>query len=152
MGELVRLLDRDGQITETDCCPNCEQHQNDLANAEEDLRKARRRIKVLLADKERERQLYAHRTTVLEHFEFWQAVTGHTKSKLDGARFDAIAWAIEQGYEDWQIRLAIIGAGVDAFVDKGGTVHDKVTLIFREADKFEAFVNRGYKWGQRWVA
>jgi hypothetical protein len=150
-GQLIRLIDRDGQVQEADCCPNCEVHRHDLENAEADLRKARRRIKALEADKEKERQLYAHRMLVEGIFDFWRDCTGHAKSRLDGDRFDVIRARIEDGYTEEDCRLAILGAAVDPFVDPKRKRHDGIGLVFRNGEKLEDFANRAARWGARYL-
>ena len=146
--EPLRLIDGDGVVHEHGC-PHCEGHEADVRNLEQEVTKLLRRIKVLEADKERERRLYAHRQLVSGLFDFWKDCTGHAKSRLDGDRFDAIKARIEDGYTDEQCRLAIIGAAVDPFVDPKKKRHDGVGLVFRNGEKLEDFANRAYRWAEK---
>ncbi len=120
--------------------------EQDLANAERDLRKARRRITALEADKERERQGFEQRQLVLELFEFWQRRCKKPRSKLTSDRFDALRKALEAGYSAKEIAMAIAGAAFDPFVTqaKNGREikHNDLELICRDGKHIEGFANK----------
>lgn len=122
------------------------QLEGDLDNLERDLRKARRRIKTLETDKERDRQLYVLRTTVEAIFTDWRQVCKHPNSKLTSERFDAIQARIEDGYTRDQFTLALAGAAFDPFIvkQKNGRVKrfDDIELICRDGRHFEDFANK----------
>jgi hypothetical protein len=145
----LRLVNPDTGEIHDHGCPHCAQHEADVRNLEGEVTKLLRRIRVLEADKERERRLYAHRELIRHLFEFWRDCTGHPKSKLDGDRFDAIKARVEDGYSEEQCRLAILGAAVDPYVDPKKKRHDGIGLVFRNGEKLEDFANRAYRWGEK---
>ena len=118
----------------------------DLANAEKELRKARRRIRALEAEREQERLDYPERHEIEEIFAEWQEVCGKHRSKLTADRFDAIRGMVEMGYSRREFTLAIAGAAYDPFTTEARNgrkiVHNDIELICREGKKFEAFANK----------
>ena len=120
--------------------------EGDLDNAERELRKARRKIKTLEEDKERDRQLYALRSTVELIFDEWRVVRRHPNSKLGGKRFDAVRDRVEEGYERAHFAMAVHGANAQHFVkDIGGGKsehYDDIELICRTETNLERFANR----------
>lgn len=77
-----------------------------------------------------------------ELFEHWQTVCGHPQAKPTPERLKAIRSRLREGYTAEQVRTAIDGAAVGAFVDERGKRHDDLTLICRNGSKLEDFIGR----------
>ena len=113
----LKLIDTDsGEITEADGCPRCEALQRDLELAEKDLATKRRTIKSLQGDKTRARKEYARREEVVDCFNHWAEVTGHSRSKMSDDRFDVIKARLEEGYSVDQVKLAFDGLAAFPYV------------------------------------
>lgn len=123
-----------------------EELEHDLANVERELRQRRAQITRLQRDKERERQAFEQRDVVERLFAFWQKRCKHPKSRLTPERFDAARACLEHGYDEEQMRLAILGAAFQPFTKprKNGTVErfDDLELIFRNGSNLERFACR----------
>lgn len=83
-----------------------------------------------------------HRRAVAELFEHWQATCGRPKAKATAERRRAVRARLADGYTVEQVRSAIDGAAVAAFVDERGKRHDDLTLICRNGSKLEDFIDR----------
>lgn len=81
-------------------------------------------------------------TVARELFEHWQTVCGHPQAKPTPERLKAIRSRLRDGYTAEQVRAAIDGAAVGAFVDDKGKRHDDLTLICRNGSKLEDFIGR----------
>jgi hypothetical protein len=143
----LRLIEGTGELTEHGCaeCARLQAKVNgleqDLLAVERELRSKRATIKAMRTDRDKARQAYANREDVERLFAYWQERCNHPNSKLDGERFDRLRWGLEH-YGMAACELAIDGAGLAPFV-KDGKKFDAISLIFRSADKFEDFANRG---------
>lgn len=81
--------------------------------------------------------------TIRGLFEHWKLRTGKRSStRLTDDRFDAVKARLDEGYDVDDVRHAIEGAAIAAFVDKGGKVHNDLTLICRSGSKLEDFIER----------
>jgi hypothetical protein len=140
-----------GEILQS-ACPKCHeaitktaQAVRDYENLDVETRRLRAQVRALKRDRDKERQVSAHRAAVERIWASYQDTVGKHRSKLDGARFDAIERMLKLGYEMEHFELAFLGAAHDAF-EKGGRRFDSLNLICRDADKFEDFCNRGAIW------
>lgn len=77
-----------------------------------------------------------------ELFGYWQERCGHQKAKATPERLRAIRARLRDGYTPDQIRRAVDGAAVGAYVDDRGKRHDDLTLICRNGSKLEDFIAR----------
>lgn len=159
----LRVVDMaSGQVVEdafaADLCPECRRKDDlieDLArqleDAELDLRKKRAGLRLLNAQLTEKLEGHARRPEVERIHAKWQRLCRHPKSPLDNARALAITHILdaevdgEKAFSERDAYLAIIGAAYDAFVDEKGKRHDSIGLIFRNAEKFEDFANRGHR-------
>ncbi len=80
--------------------------------------------------------------TEAELFAFWQEATRHPQAKLTDERRRKIRQRLDEGYTVEQIRQAIRGAAVGAFVDERGKRYDDLELICRNGTKLESFIDR----------
>ncbi|MFZ1694203.1 MAG: hypothetical protein WAT74_13470 [Flavobacteriales bacterium] len=78
---------------------------------------------------------------VCELFAFWQQATNHPQAKLTDDRRRKIRARLAEGYTAGQIRKAIEGAAIAAFV-KDGVKYDDLELICRNGTKLESFIDR----------
>ena len=145
----LKLVDANGELqdgSDVALMAQVEELEQQLADAERDLRAKRRLITKLQRDKERERLAFDQRQTVIELFEFWQRKCGKAKSKLTPDRFDALRHALEIGYTAREIGIAIAGAAFDPFVTKAKNgreiKHNDLELICRSGKTLESFANR----------
>lgn len=86
--------------------------------------------------------------SVRDVFDFWRAECDHPRAVLDDQRRRRIEWAIKT-YPPDDIRDAILGAASSEFhqgQNDNGRVYDDITLICRNAEKFERFRD-GYRRG-----
>ncbi len=126
--------------------------EEQLAQAERDLRTKRRQIASLQRDRQRERESYERREIIEKIFGFWQRKTKHPRSKLTPERFDAVRSMLEAGYTARELCLAVAGAAFDPFTKpaKNGRLiaFNDLELICRSGKNVEAYANRapkGYK-------
>ncbi len=75
-------------------------------------------------------------------FAYWQHQCGHPNAKPSAERCRKIAARLAEGFTTEQIRAAIDGAAVGAFVNEQGRVFDDVELVCRSAVKLESFIGR----------
>jgi ribosomal protein S15P/S13E len=133
--------------------------EQNLRDAEKDLRTKRAQITKLRKDKVRERVEYARRDDVDRIHSYWQRRLGHGKA-LTADRFDAVRGLLEEThievvdgkpvkvdtYELSDFKAAIDGAWFDPFTTKrkNGTLarHDDLALICRDGKTFEGFIAR----------
>jgi hypothetical protein len=80
--------------------------------------------------------------TISELFAYWQQRCGHGHAKLTRERQAKLRARLRERYTPAQIRQAIDGAAVAAFVDESGKRHDDLTLICRTGSKLEDFIGR----------
>ena len=136
-------------------CPKChdaltrasEAHR-DYENLDQEARRLRAQVRALKRERDREREVSAHRAAVERIWSLYQETVGKQRSKLDGDRFDAIERMLKLGYELEHFRLAFLGAKHDPFV-KDGKRFDQLTLICRNATKMEDFAVRGATWEKK---
>ena len=83
------------------------------------------------------------RSAVGRLFAFWQDRCDHKQAKLTPDRTRCIIARLKEGYTETEIRKAIEGAGVAAFVNDDGQKYDDLTLICRNGSKLESFIARG---------
>ncbi|MDW9176989.1 hypothetical protein SE924_10065 [Legionella pneumophila] len=79
-----------------------------------------------------------------EIFNHWQLVMNHPRAKLDAKRQRAIKNALEFGYSIDDLKLAIDGCANTPFnmgENDRRQVYDNITLILRDADHIERFIN-----------
>jgi hypothetical protein len=107
--------------------------------------KVLRKRDALLRDRERERELDPERALVMEVFDHWRAACRHPNARFDARRFDLIKARLRTFTAD-ELKQAIDGASVAAFVDSTGKRHDRLGLIFESAERVEDFCNRRVRW------
>lgn len=85
----------------------------------------------------------AKRSAVGRIFAYWQERCDHKQAKLTPDRTRAILARLKEGYTEAEVRKAIEGAAVAAFVNDDGHKYDDLTLICRNGSKLESFISRG---------
>lgn len=80
--------------------------------------------------------------SVAELFEHWRTACGHPRAKLTDGRRRKIRARLKEGYTVEQLRQAIDGAAVGAFVNEQGVKFDDIELICRNGSKVEQFIAR----------
>lgn len=78
-----------------------------------------------------------------ELFAYWQERCRHPQAKPTRDRLRKVVARLREGYTPEQIREAIDGAAVAAFVDEKGKRFDDLELICRTGSKLESFIERG---------
>lgn len=78
-----------------------------------------------------------------ELFAYWQERCRHPQAKPTRDRLRKVVARLREGYTPEQIREAIDGAAVAAFVDEKGKRFDDLELICRNGSKLESFIERG---------
>jgi len=76
-------------------------------------------------------------------FDYWREVMETPRAKMDLKRETAIISLLSIGYEEDDLRAAIDGCKASPFhmgQNDRGTVYNAITLIFRSADKVDAFI------------
>ena len=77
-------------------------------------------------------------------FAYWQQRCSHSTAKYTTERARAILSRLKDGYTEAEIRKAIDGASVAAYVsEETGQKYDDLTLICRNGSKLESFIARG---------
>lgn len=79
-------------------------------------------------------------------FEYWKQVTKHERSHLDSKRARLIADRLADGYTPDDLMLACFGCAHSRFhqgENDRRQVYDSIELIFRNADKLDAFMRLG---------
>ncbi len=83
---------------------------------------------------------------IQEIFDYWKLVMNHPRARLDAGRDKAIRGMLRVGYSVDDCRMAIEGCAASDFhqgVNDRSGVYDSVGLIFRNADKFDKFMDLG---------
>jgi hypothetical protein len=139
----LRIVDPEtGEFHDQDC-PNC-------AGLETEVRAWRTRYHNLKRDRNAEAREHKLFPEAKKLFDFWREECRHPRSKWTADRFWTLAPLLaEYGMET--CRQAIRGAAYDPATRRrrNGTIErfDQFSLIFRNADKLESFVNRAPKRG-----
>lgn len=79
-----------------------------------------------------------------ELFKYWQEVMNHPKAKLDKNRKGAIQKALKLGFSIDELKQAISGCSKTPYnmgQNDSGQVHDYMSLILRDAEHIERFMN-----------
>jgi len=136
-------------------CPECGELAAKLAGSAADFdalvieyTKLLRQRDALLRDRDRERERDPQRAIIIEIFEHWQERCKHPNARFDGRRFDLIKGRLKQ-FKPAELKMAIDGAAVDAYVDSKGKRHDRLGPIFESAERVEDFANRYHRWQKR---
>lgn len=114
----------------------------------EELTRALRQIKAFKKDREKERLGDPQRDVIVNVFDYWREKCGHPNARFDGKRFDLIQNRLKQFTPD-ELRMAVDGAAVDAYVDSKGKRHDRLGLVFESAERVEDFCNRFARYQRR---
>jgi hypothetical protein len=152
---LLQIVDPDTGELRAPGCESCADLAAKLAGAEGDLHvltkentKLLRRIDALQRDRDAERLNDPRRSEILSVFAYWQERCRHPNARFDGARHDLIKARLRQFTAD-ELRTAIDGASVAAYVDSKGKRHDRLGLILENAERVEDFCNRYHRWQKR---
>ena len=136
-------------------CVQCADLAARLAGADTDLElvtrentRLLRRIDALQRDRDAERLNDPQRAEILDVFDYWREKCRHPNARFDGARFDLIKARLRTFTVD-ELKQAIDGAAVDAYVDAKGKRHDRLGLVFESAERVEDFCNRYHRWKRR---
>lgn len=136
-------------------CPQCAELAAKLAGAEADIEalhkehtRLLRRTDALLRDHDAERLGDPQRSEIIAIFDHWREKCGHPNARFDGARFDLIKSRLRQFSAD-ELKMAVDGAAVDAYLDPKGKKHDRLGLVFQNAERVEDFCNRYVRWKNR---
>lgn len=87
----------------------------------------------------------ARRAAIPRLFAYWRERCQHPTAKMTPDRARCIGARLREGYSEAEIRKAIDGAAVAAYVNDEGHKYDDLTLICRNGSKLESFINRGVK-------
>jgi hypothetical protein len=120
----------------------------ELDVTQEELTKAHLQIKAFKRDRENERLQDPARDQIVAIFDYWRERCHHENARFDGKRFDLIKARLRSFTPD-ELRMAIDGAAVDAYVDPSGKRHDRLGLVFESAERVEDFCNRYVRWQRR---
>lgn len=74
--------------------------------------------------------------------DYWKARCRHPGAKATRDRRQKVAARLREGYTPDDIRTAIDGAAIGAFVNDAGTRFDDLELICRNGSKLESFIER----------
>lgn len=74
--------------------------------------------------------------------DYWKARCQHPSAKATSERRRKVQARLREGYTPQQIRTAIDGAAVGAFVNDAGKRFDDLELICRTGSKLESFIDR----------
>jgi hypothetical protein len=85
------------------------------------------------------------RAAVGRLFAYWQEKCDHRAAKLTPDRARVIIGRLKEGYTEAEVRKAIEGASVAAYVNDDGKKFDDLTLICRSGSKLEDFIDRGVR-------
>lgn len=146
------VVDNEGQVH--DGCPRCEDVAvEDVAHLEAEVRKLRRKIDRLEADKQAARENDPNRRVIVDLIDHWKLVTGHPKSNSHSAdRFDMVRARLREGYTPEQIKLAISGLGHFRYVagkqrSPTGQPHqrfDQLKHAIDSGERLERMANLGH--------
>jgi hypothetical protein len=147
----LHVVDEDGVVVEGGC-PACAVSRDEIDGLKDTVTKLGAQIREMKRNRDAERRVHPHRSLIEDIHGFWHDVTGR-KGKLGAKRFDTVADAIKvevnDGDDDWKIRLAIIGAAVAPNRSDAGEPFDDLELICRDETKIDSFARRAYLWGER---
>jgi hypothetical protein len=76
---------------------------------------------------------------------YWKQRCGHAQAKPTPERARCVIARLREGYSEQEIRKAIDGASVAAYVNEDGHKYDDLTLICRNGSKLESFIERGVR-------
>jgi hypothetical protein len=148
----LRIVDAQTGELRAAGCEQCAELTARLAAAEADLDavtkdhvRLLRRVEALKRDRDAERLNDPQRAEILSVFDYWREKCGHPNPRFDGHRLDVIK-ARRRQFSVAELRMAIDGAAVDAYVDAKGKKHDRLGLIFGSAERVEDFANRYARW------
>lgn len=155
----LRIVDLDsGEILEADVglealTARVTQLEENLADAERDLRAKRRRIAELERDKQAERDNYERRDELVEIVNEWRRVCNKPRAKLTDDRFDAVRALLDvtkpKPYTREHFSLAFAGAAFDPYIvrRKNGSEKrfDDLALICRGGAQLEEFIRKAPK-------
>lgn len=141
----LHVIDADTGEVVKDGCPNCAVLEDHIAGLERDIRGWTVRYANLKRDKDAEARDHELWPKAYEVFKYWRERCRHPRCKFTPERFALLLpFLNDHGSEACQ--RAIDGAAFDPFVTrrKNGSLkrHDGFELVFRDAGKFEEFVNR----------
>jgi hypothetical protein len=145
----LRVSDAEtGEVFE-DGCPQCAAYEDQVKGLERDLRTWRLRYADLMRDKEAEAKKDPLWADAARLFKEWKRLCRpKSKAQLTYDRFALIQPFLKRHGFDLCL-LAIEGAAFDPFITtrKNGrpNPHNGIPLIFKDADKFESFVQRAPK-------
>jgi hypothetical protein len=148
----LQIVDPDTGELRAAGCPQCADLAARLAGAEADIHalskenvRLLRRIDALQRDRDHERLNDPQRPEIVAIFDYWRERCRHPNARFDGARFDLIKSRLRTFTPD-ELRMAVDGAAVDAYVDAKGKRHDRLGLVFESAERVEDFSNRFWRW------
>ncbi len=84
----------------------------------------------------------------IQIFEHWQKTMNHPQAKFDGKRKRVIVKALELGFDVDKLKQAIDGCKNTSFnmgKNDRNQVYDDITLILRDAEHIERFMNNAIK-------
>lgn len=85
-----------------------------------------------------------HHNAITQLFEYWQRTMNHPCAKLDKKRKRAIDLALKLNYTVSELKKAIDGCKNTPYnmgKNDSGQVYDDISLIFRDAEHIERFIN-----------
>ena len=83
---------------------------------------------------------------ILAVFNHWKAIMGHTRARLDVKRAQCIRERLRDGYSVDDLQVAVEGCAATAWnmgENPGRVVYDSITLICRDSDHVERFMQTG---------
>lgn len=83
-----------------------------------------------------------HKEVAVRCFDYWREQCQHQRAKLTVERVRCIIARLKDGYSEADIRSAIDGAAVAAYVNEDGHRYDDIMLICRNGSKLESFIAR----------
>lgn len=154
-GRSLQVVDPETGELRAAGCQQCAELTAKLVGAQADFEvvtrentRLLRRIEALQRDRDAERLSDPQRPEIVAVFDYWRKRCQHPNSRFDGRRHDVIKARLRQFSAD-ELRMAIDGAAVDAYVDAKQRRHDHLGLIFRDAERVEDFCNRYHRWKKR---
>ena len=151
----LRIVDPETGELRSPGCSGCHELAAKLASrdseldvTQQELTKALLQIQALKRDRDKEREQDPARDQIIAVFDYWRERCDHKNARFDGKRFDLIKSRLKQFTPD-ELRMAIDGAAVDAYVDPTGKRHDRLGLVLESAERVEDFCNRYARWQRR---